>query len=441
MPLLGTRGAASAMGFGLFGAVGPTPTYWIGLLGAAGSAENGSSVAVDSSSNVYVCGANAGGGNFEFAKYNSVGVIQWQRSLGGSGTSYGRAIATDASGNVYVAGNSDINASATNNYQIAKYNSTSTLQWQYSLGASNEERVYGIAVDASSNVYLCGYIFDGTSVDNGIVKLNSSGTLQWQRRLGSSGSDDAGFGIAVDASGNVYTCGYTTAPGSNAFLLAKYNSSGTIQWQRRLWGSSGNQSTGQSVAVDNSGNAYVCGYSTAAGNNDIQLAKYDTSGTLQWQRRLSSSSADLGMSVALDSSANVYLVGYSNTSGANNYQIAKYNSSGAIQWQRSLGGSASADRGLGITVDSAGGVCVNGYSNVGGDDDFLFARLPSDGSKTGTYTVGGYSIDYSASSLTDAASSLTSATTSLTDSTGGLAQASSSLTSSTSSYTSSVTTI
>ena len=258
---------------------------------------------------------------------------------------------------------------------------------------------------------------------------------------GSGSSNEVGRGVAVDSSGNVYIAGQT----ADNVLIAKYNTSGTIQWQRTL----GNANTeyGYGIAVDSSGNSYIVGRTngSGAGAIDVLIAKYDTSGTIQWQRILGGASDDFGYAISVDSSANVYITGITQSQGVgvNDVLIAKYNTSGTIQWQRILGGTYN-DLGQGIAVDSSGNVYVTGYTltpSGGTQADVLFAKLPGDGSKTGTYTVGGVSFTYAASTLTAATSAFTAATSTLTSSTSAFTAATSTLTSATSTLTSSVTTI
>jgi hypothetical protein len=417
------------------GAVG-----WIGLLApSAGGDTEGRSVAVDSSGNMYVIGHTNPSGNYEFqlAKYSSSGIIQWQRNLGDtSSVELGYSVALDSSGNVYVCGTS--NVSGTYNIQIAKYNTSGVIQWQRSLNSSsNLEEGRAIAVDSSSNVYICGFSAAGSpSGDIQIAKYDTSGAIQWQRSLG--GVQSRGFCIAVDSSANLYVGGASIAGGNNALQVSKYNTSGVIQWQRTLSDAVNDEQT-NGLAVDASGNVYLCGYSGPTGSTNIQIAKYNTSGTIQWQRTLGSSGNNRGNSVAIDASGNVYLCGYSSV--AFGCQLAKYDTNGNIQWQRILGYASYAAEGFGIALDSIGNfyVCGIGWDTGPVRDGFLFAKLPGDGSRTGTFSLSGLSVTYANTSLTDSASSLTSAASSLTDAASSLTDSASSLTDSASSLTSTVT--
>ena len=415
--------------------------YFIGVLNiGVGTPGNPAflSNAVDSSGNVYLCSSSSVGGVFamQIAKYNKLGSIQWQRrlgdaSLGGGGSS----IAVDSSGNVYVCGTLAVSG---NGFLIAKYNTSGTLQWQTQLrtgvGGSNTNPC-SIALDSSNNVYVTGYSRDSTPAFLSLsAKYNTSGTLQWQKSFQMAGGGNFGYGNTADPSGNVYVCGLDAG-----LQIAKFDTSGTVQWQR-TFGSSAS-SYGRSVVTDSSGNVYVCGttYLTANASNEFLIVKYDTSGTLQWQKSLGNTQQEYGWSIAIDSANNIYVCGdsYQDGTGTSNIQIAKYNSSGTIQWQRYLGLSGLNDFGRSVAVDISNNIYVSGFSNTSGSDyNFLFVKLPGDGSLTGTYSVGSNSFTYAASGLTDttlsltsSTSSLTSANTSLFDSTA-LADAASSLTSS-----------
>lgn len=136
-----------------------------------------------------------------------------------------------ATGDIFACGQTTPASYATG--LITKYSAAGVLQWQRTLSlASTQVYAWGIALDSSANVYV------GT--ENGtLVKYNSSGTLQWQRTLTGPGAYLSINSVAADASGNVYAFGYYYNSGWNTLFIAKYNSSGTIQWQRKITGTSG----------------------------------------------------------------------------------------------------------------------------------------------------------------------------------------------------------
>ncbi len=367
----------------------------------------------DSSGNIYITGYTSGGldgntsaGDFDIflVKYNFAGGKQWTKQLGSSGSDWASGVATDSSGNVYVAGYTagalDGNTSSGNgDLFVVKYNSSGTKQWTKQLGKSNKDIAYGVATDSSGNVYVTGGTgnesasvggagLDGnTNAGNSdifVVKYNSSGTKQWTKQLGTSSWDSA-YGVATDSSGNVYITGYTggaldnnTNAGDRDLFVVKYNSSGTKQWTKQLGTSSGDIAYG--VATDSSGNVYVTGgtgggldNNTSAGSNDLFVVKYNSSGTKQWTKQLGTSGDDYARGVATDSSGNVYVTGYTsggldnNTSaGGSDLFVVKYNSSGTKQWTKQLG-TSSGDIAYGVATDSSGNVYVTG-STYGGLD-------------------------------------------------------------------------
>jgi hypothetical protein len=444
MPLPITLGAASARGFGLFSALSAGGTSWIGLLGGVGN-DVANSVALDSANNMYVFGYN-NSGDFQLAKYSNTGVIQWQQSLSSANFDNGTSVTVDSANNIYIGGTTNYNT-----VFLAKYNSSGTVQWQRTLSGTIEDVAYGIATDSADNIYIVGET-RGSGSDFLIVKCDSSGNIQWQRRLFNSAGTftDRGLAISTDSLDNVYIGGITSAiVGSTLvfdFQVAKYDSSGIIQWQQRLrdFPLSGNAANAvQGIATDSANNVYACGSSQDLASGFISgvLIKYNSSGTIQWQKKLSGSSSVTLKSITIDNSDNIYVTGYTGVSGTTAVLIAKYYSGGGtLQWQRSLN-SSGADYGYSITVDGSSNIYICGQLTVSGTDDFLFAKLPGDGTLTGTYTVGSYSFTYAASSLTESSLNFTASASSLTDSGASLTSSASSLTAATTSLTSTVTTL
>ena len=381
---------------------------FIGMLGGVNTEIDGG-IAVDSSGNFYLVGSTAVSGVYDIfvAKYNSVGTIQWQRRIGNNGSSLsylGYGVTVDSSGNVYITGR-DSGGFWTSGF-IAKYNSSGTLQWQKQ-GALQYMQYKGCTVDSSGNVYLTGeYVRSGDSRPSiYFAKFDSSGSITLGKDFYTGNVDRWGTDIAVDSSGNIYVAGRDASSGSFRPFVGKFNSSGVASWTQNIVSSDDLYG----IDVDSSGNVYVCG---TTNDNKLLVAKYNTSGTIQWSRSLGTSSTG-GRSIVSDSSGNIYVLG--TTSG--DALIAKYNTSGDIQWQRTFGTSASEGvNPVSIGLSSAGFIYISGANSISGNNDFFFAKLPIDGSKTGTYTVNGYTYAYTSSSLTDTSKGYTSTGVSFTSS-------------------------
>ena len=306
----------------------------------------------------------------------------WVATLGGSSLEYGRSVAVAPDGSVYVCGVTQSAGAGSNDLLLAKFSSSGTVQWQKTLGGSGDEDGYSVAVAPDGSVYVCGCIgsttLGGARWDLLLVKFSSSGTVQWQKTLG-GGVDDYGHSVAVASDGSVYVFGhaYSAGVGECDFLLAKFSSSGTVQWQKTLGGGKGDY--GQSVAVAPDGSVYVGGftYSAGVGDFDFFLAKYSSSGTVQWYKTLGSSDEDVVNSVAVAPDGSVYICG--NT--CYDFFLAKYSSSGTVQWQKEIDANYSGSAySVAVAPDGSVYVCGKTYvSGAGRGDDLLLVKFSSSG--------------------------------------------------------------
>jgi hypothetical protein len=312
-------------------------------------------------------------------------------------------------------------------FETGEMRESTPVAWQEIAGA----RVPVMVAFQTSEVLETSEVNVGFAVGeyNRAFPLVIDPTLAWNTFLG-SGSDDYGYGIVVDGSGNVYVVGTSSAAwgipvnayagGDDAFVT-KLNSSGVRQWHTFL--GSGSWDIGKGIAVDGSGNVYVVGTSHATwgvpvnafagGPVDAFTAKLNSNGALQWNTFLGSQDWDTGSGVTVDGSGNIYVLGSSGATwgipvsahagGYGDAFAAKLNNSGVRQWNTFLG-SGSDDYGNSIAVDGSRNVYVVGISGAtwgtpvnafaGGKYDAFAAKLNSSGALQWHTFLGSVSEDW-----------------------------------------------
>lgn len=402
--------------------------YWLSTLQGTGFTNQvAADVAVDKFENVYtVATSNQSGNNdMEFAKYSKNGSTLLQRRFGGAGSDQPNAVAVDNQNNFYIGGAPFLSGIGQRAY-IAKYNENANPIWQRFIVGSAFGSIRRIKIDSAYNVYV------GGSIDSRayVAKYNSDGALLWQRRF-TDATTSLLNGLDIDAIGNVYI---SAIHGSTRLLVAKYNTDGIIQWQRTLGDQADFSFSLGGCAVDSTGSVY----SSASDSSGLVLVKYNTDGVLQWQKRLSSGGTQPNGSIYTDQYDGVYAAF---TSAAADWALAKYNSSGTLLWQRVLRTSLT-DTANSIYVDSNRTIYIAGRTFINGEQpDALVAKLPGDGSLTGTYTLSGQSYIYEPSSFSDTTTSFTSTSSSLSEAAATFTSQSTTLTSNTTSVTASTVTI
>ncbi len=331
----------------------------------------------------------------------------WTQQLGTSAEDFSYSVTLDADGNAYVGGNTtgSLGGSNQGHYDafLSKYDSSGSMVWTQQLGSDKADYGYSVAVDPVGNVYIGGRTSGSTITgcaiaptggpppttdDAYLAKYDSSGALQWTRQLGMSSSDEYANSVAVDASGNVFIGGVTngsldgTNQGGDDAFVAKYDSSGSLQWTRQ-WGTSATDYA-ESLAVDSSGNVIFGGATNAllGGLNqgyDALMAKYDSSGSLLWTEQLGTFDSDYGHSVDVDSAGNVLLCGKTSGSLGGSNQgsfdafLAKYDPSGTQLWSEQLG-TGSYEFCYSVSADADDNMFIVGHTlgSLGGANEGNF---------------------------------------------------------------------
>lgn len=205
-------------------------------------------------------------------KLDYSGALQWQKRIDdlndGSPdvrSNMGRSVAVGPDGSVYVCGSSSTSSfwGSTNpnsKVLIVKFDSSGVLQWQKYLGGSGSEGGISVAVGPDGSVHVCGVTnsYGAGNSDILVAKLNSSGSIQWQKTIGEGYADES-FSVAVGPDGSVYVCGEIKEDRTFTkyeCLIVKFNPSGTLQWQKFF-----DYSYDSSLAIGSDDSVYVCGTS------------------------------------------------------------------------------------------------------------------------------------------------------------------------------------
>ena len=197
--------------------------------------------------------------------------------------------------------------------------------------------------------------------------------VEWIRQIGTD-SDDRSYSVAVDDSGNAYIGGFTQGSlvGANAgsldAILSKFDSTGNEIWTRQI-GTSGWE-FGFSVAVDGAGNAYLSGATEGnlggvnAGQRDAFLMKFDPNGTELWTQQTGTGGNDYGHSVVVDGAGNAYISGFteSNVSVSKRDAFLTKFDSNGSELWAQQIGTVANDESLSVAVDGLGNAYISGYT-------------------------------------------------------------------------------
>ena len=220
-----------------------------------------------------------------------------------------------------------------------------------------------------------------------LLKLDKQGNVLWNRELNKDGMQNDPNGqtwrrysrfddVCINSlTGDVYVVGYTDAHYGDHYewigrrgdcLVAKYSSSGTLQWQkfygRNLtewgqgvtWYPSGDEfnqcfpfSDGRFVAAGPTTN-HDGGYVHNSINWNAMLTAWNSNGTVSWSKWISvdgtqnNTSSNVSTTIwrdpgmGVDGSDNVYMLVFRWNPADTGDHVIKFNSSGTVQWKKKI---------------------------------------------------------------------------------------------------------
>ena len=420
--------------------------------------------------------------SFETGNYRGSLTIDpyllWSTYFGGSGEDVCTSVAETAAGIAYVGGYTASNNIAvkgggavyttafpggTYDAFLTEYTVTGTRTFTSYFGAATGiTQGTAVALDNAAGVYLAGYsnapatevtggAYQGVNeggYDGFLIKYTTAGARTWCTFYGGTANDYI-YGVACDAANNVYITGQTASTtliatagahqtalsGPADAFVAKFNSTGTIQWSTYYGGSA--EEVGYAIACDASSNVIVGGqtnsiagvattgaFQTALdGTEDGFLAQFTTAGVLNWGTYYGGEGIQQVNGVACNpTTKSIAIIGVTNSltniashkanqptygGGTQDAFVAYFTTTGAEAWSTYYGGTAT-DYGQAVCFDEYNNITVaggtfssNGISTpgsfqpaIGGDYDAYIGKFNTLGQIIwGTY-FGGLYYDY-----------------------------------------------
>ena len=278
----------------------------------------GKGIVADAQGNVYVTGVyedtvdfdpgpgtslltSRGAQDIFIVKLDVNGNFVWAKSVGGGAYDESSAIGVDGAGNVYVGGyfndTADFNpgpgvmeviCAGLNDNFVLKLNSAGDFVWVKHIGNDKVDVLMSMVVTPAGDVYSAGifsgevdfdpgpgqYLLSSDSADRQafVWKLNTAGDFVLARNFKGDGPAE-GYGIDVDAAGNMYLTGYYAGtidfdPGNGVFnlvspdfgetFIVKLDAQGNFVWAKST--ESTEDVTAFTVDVDGAGRVLVSGF-------------------------------------------------------------------------------------------------------------------------------------------------------------------------------------
>lgn len=418
----GTNGAVPSSGtisIYYFYGTSSGPTYWIIYSSTGNGGRNASWNAAVSSGVLYILGpCDIYGSTSGFYNWSVIKTSPTPSSIS-STTLYGSSMPgagiaiISSNPHIGYCANLTLGSYSQDTFGLVKFDSSGAQQWVRAISNTNfatsgaTGQYLGVVEDGIGGIYVAGIVPGGQLA---MARYQSSnGTLSWLKNINYTSASWLTYpGFASNAlSANNYdgtlmltSTAYNSSSGRWVPTLISITTGGTVSGTRFGENNNTTYATISNAVADSSGNRYVVcsmsGSSNATVYFDAVLMKISTAGTKSYTSLLHTGTGNMNChAIAIDSSNNIYVAAnsdeYTNTGFG---MVAKYNSSLTLQWQRKFTSTSGYVIYLtGIIVDSSSTFIAMGYrANSSYSTTSFNMRLPTDGSKTGTYGDYTYSV-------------------------------------------------
>jgi len=354
----------------------------------ASSSYHGADFVVDANGDVYMVGTDYARSIIYIDKILANGTKIWTKTYTGF---YGfggqpKHVKMDYSGNLLIA--MDATNSTSDRYMsVVKFDTVGSNPSQvwHNVYSTNVGEVYDFRLDNTTNAcYVSGKVYNGGNFyDMAIFKSGPSGAINWSNTYHNAtiNSDDVGYSLDQDPSGNVYVASRSAMGGNNEYTVKKYSSAGAslatavIPYTGYLWNDQ------PKIAIHPGNNQIYLSGTSEAISGDQQLTLYRSNLGLTgfsaiYSYNHTAQPYDFGVDIDIDpSSQNVIFTGniFSTVNG-NDYYYAKTDTLGSLIYSGIYNGVINgSDYATSLIIDASNLPLVAGgtKSTLTGLDGFM----------------------------------------------------------------------
>ncbi len=329
-------------------------------------------------------------------KLDSIGKVQWTKTIGGTGDNEGYSIIQTKDGGYAITGKTNMYGAGASDVYLLKLDSGGNIQWTKTIGGSKNDAGNSIIQTMDGGYAITGNTYSFNDTVNGdvyAIKLDSNGNLQWTRTIGGI-NYDAGYSIFQTGEGE-YVIGGTIAfngtIGDTAYFI-KLDSAGNLKETRTYAGPGYLQST--TTVQTKAGGFALAGYSPVSYYGTIYLLVLDSAGN---NCEGSGSTGTVGSGGMVSSGGQITLRDSGRVEATIDTSITQPGFFNTLTYLCRNGNNSG---GLEATPTEAGSVCFNDMQAIinisasGGISPYTYTWTPpvSDSSSaaglnTGTYTI------------------------------------------------------
>ena len=318
----------------------------------------------------------------------------YSRTFGTLGYDYGwNAAYSPFDGGSIVVGRRSPEINGQTDMWAIKTNVRGLMEWDRSFGGSSNEDGFDVIATSDGGFLFVGHTWSfGNEQQVYAVKTDFHGNTQWEKHYG-GGMWEVGEAVIEVKGGGFVIAGYSNSPGISSgntdMYLIKIDKEGNLLWQvaygnavfpNHEWAYDLFQRSDEGFIVVGSRDRY------GMESKNILLINVDAKGALIWEKEIRTDGHEVALSISPTFEDNFFICTLVNSSAEPDIyqpQIIKLDSGGNVDWRRTLNSNSREHHHFSAISTQSGDLVIVGSSTqtsaIGTKDNAFMVRLDSKG--------------------------------------------------------------